>query len=391
VGLGWGSESVDETQVSAKTPEARRKRRRRLAGLGLLALLWIALLNAPVGALREAQPGHNSRPLVVDKELSIARRFAPYVYHSIHPTGGRQDIPTRVDFDGDLVGANSWENMPNFELPPTVYYAVLETETHTFIAYHLFHPRDWSYLRIGINLTHENDGENFAVVVDKARSEPVLLFTQAHYFGRAYANSSAGFGDGKEHLRGPLLLLDEQGRPSPKGRHVGVYVEEMGHGIYGAKDPSVDLTVDAQGGARFGTAGMTLRPARAGDVVAEPRGPLPGVTAPYQLESTSAKLWPLLAAGRLTGEGRLLDGAVSLDRPFIKIELPRFYEADRFSGLFGSDRGIAPFALCFSFWSGQIGALFFDPAGRYPELLKVPQPWSTKYLRYPFKSALRGK
>ena len=41
-----------------------------------------------------------------------------------------------------------------------------------------------------------------------------------------------------------------------------------------------------------------------------------------------------------------------------------------------------------SFWGDQIGALLFDPANRYPELIEVPAPWSRRYMSYPF--ARRG-
>ena len=42
-------------------------------------------------------------------------------------TDGRQDVPTRVDFDGNLRGDDNWESLPRFALPPTVYYAAFHT------------------------------------------------------------------------------------------------------------------------------------------------------------------------------------------------------------------------------------------------------------------------
>jgi len=359
------------------------------------ALLLVALLVTFIdcaGPLRLEELQSQDAPLAVDDDLELARTYAPIVYHGMHPTKGRQDIPTRMDFDGDLRGDNNWESFPRYELPPTLSYAVLRTETHVFITYHIFHPRDWSHVRVGVHLTHENDGENLQVVVDRASGEVVLLFTQAHYVGGVYAGGqgrAAVFGDADEDIRGPMLLLDADGRPTPDGTHPGVFVESHGHGIYGVLDSSADVAVDADGRAVFDSAGIVFRPAPAGEPVSEPATlevAATGRVSTYQLESTTAKLWPAMRDGSLVGEGGLLDGALTYESPVIRVDVPRYYEADRFSGPFGPDRGIAPFAVDFDFGEGEVGALFFDPARRYAETLAVPEPWSTDYEDYPFES-----
>jgi len=350
-----------------------------------LAAGWLCLTNCSGGGELRRDPLRTvTAPVQSDRHLELARRYAPWIYHEVHPERGRQDLPTRVDFDGDLRGAGNWEHMADYELPPTVYYAVLETETHWFLSYHLFHPRDWSYLRVGFNETHENDGENLQVVVSKAAQRPVLLFTQAHFFGEVHANPDAGFAAGEEGLTAPILTLDSRGVPDAAGPHVGVFVEGYGHGIYGALDPSLELEVGADGATRFAGSGIVFRPARDGEATPEPDPTTPGQVVAYRLASTERTLWPGLRDGSLIGEGGLLDGPSRLEREVIQLEVPRFYEADRFSGIFGPDRGISPFAVCFSFWSDQIGALYFDPANRYPEVLQVPEPWSRTYVDYPY-------
>ncbi len=190
----------------------------------------------PPGPLLDASPY-----ATVDRHLEVARRYAPIVLQETHPRRGREDLPSNFDFDGDLVGRNNWEDFERFHLVPTVYYAHLETETHLFLTYHLFHARDWSPIPLGLQDTHENDGENLQVVVEKASGLPVLLYTQAHYRGRAYANDRARFGDGEERIRGGFLPLDGEGRPVPAGTHVAVFVESQGHGIYGTEDRSAPL------------------------------------------------------------------------------------------------------------------------------------------------------
>jgi hypothetical protein len=316
-----------------------------------------------------------------DSRARIAHAYAPYILHAVHPKHGRQDLPTRVDFDGDMRGDNNWENFERFDLPPTVYYALLETESHYFLTYHLFHPRDWSWIRIGVHLTHENDGENLQIVVDKSSGRVVLLFTQAHYSGGVYANPDSDIGDGAEAVRGPLTLLDDDGRPAPDGRHAVVFVEAFGHGIYGP--PDGDAAVSADGSVRFDDHGIVFRPAIGGERIAEPpidtRAPVP-----YQLRSTTLELWPGLRDGTLIGQGGLFDGPYPYADSRVTIDVPGYYEADRFSGPFGPDRGISPFAVDFDFDAGTLGALFFDPARRYVERLRVPTPWSTRYIDYPF-------
>jgi hypothetical protein len=361
-----------------------RRPRRRALGLALLLVIPLTALNLTCSAPLRVEPlASMDTPLVGDADLELARRYAPVIFHAVHPEQGRQDLPTRVDFDGDLRGDNNWEHMPRFALPPTAYYAVLRTETHLFLTYHLFHPRDWEHVRLGVHLTHENDGENLQVVVDRASGEVVLLFTQAHYCGEAYAVEGAGFGDGEEDLAGVPILLDEDGRPAASGTHAAVYVQARGHGIYGVTADGDEVQIDAEGRATFDCAGLVLRPAALDEPVTEP-SLTPDGPVPYALESTTETLWPGLADGSLVGEGGLLDGGLTFTCRWITVDVPRYYEADRFSGPFGPDRGIAPFAVDFDFGEGEVGALFFDPAARYAERLSVPEPWALEYQDYPF-------
>jgi hypothetical protein len=334
----------------------------------------------------------------------VAERLAPVLHIPWARQSERRawDLPAAVDFDGNLDASDNMESLLSGEHPivPTVYWTVLETDTHVFATYHFFHPLDWSpYVSRSVRVSawHENDGENLQVVVDRASGDVVLLFTQAHYCGGVYAPappaggelpSHARWAPGSDPIRGPLLLVDDEGRPDPRGRHAAVFVQDQGHGIYGVTDLHSEVVVRPDGSATFAGNGLVLRPAAPGEAVAEPPlERLPGGgsrVVPYQLESTTAKLWPGLRDGSLLGRGGLFDGALRYQGPRIDIGVPRYYEGDRFSGPFGPDRGIAPFAVDFRFGQGEVGALFFDPARRYAECLTVPRPWSLEYEDYPF-------
>lgn len=315
----------------------------------------------------------------------MVEQYAPFIYHATDRFEGRQDVISNIDFDGDFVGNNNWENFQDYLLKPTVYYSALETETHYFISYHLFHPRDWNHFTLWLNDTHENDGENFQVVVRKSDSRPVMLWTQAHYKSRVYVRSGSGIESGESKIAGGFQTVDSTGNPSETGRHAVVFVESEGHGIHGTLDSSSEVVLKDDGAYSFkGKSGLLFRPARPGEQVREPANTTAGEVA-YQLDSTTVKMWPLLRDKKLTGDGRLLDGGYAYKDDFAEIEeVPRFYDADRFSGPFGSDRGISPFALDFSFDRGTLGRLFFNPARAYAERLKISDFWSQQYVNYPF-------
>jgi hypothetical protein len=346
----------------------------------LLAYVALAaVLNACSSAPLRIDPlERRSGAPVVDADLELARRYAPWIWHEVHADGGRQDLPAPVDFDGNLDGDDNWETFPRCELVPTVYYACLETATHRFVTYHVFHPRDWEPFELpGLHLTHEGDGENLQVVVEKASERVVLLFAQAHYRGKTYAPPGApGFSGGE-----PLLLVDEEGRASAAGTHAAVFIESKGHGIYGLGDRHARTEREGEL-VRFERHGLVLRPAHPGEALAEPALDA-SEPVPYQLESTTAKLWPGVRSGALVGAGRAFDGTVPYHDPRVTLALPKFHRGNRFSGPFGPSRGISPFAVDFGWRAGTVGALFFDPARRYAEVLGA-EGWSLEYLDYPF-------
>src|SRR5512134_1356403 len=173
--------------------------------VGAGSLLSISLLVSNIHHLsrpnKPDNPNRGNEP-ATEPLMAIVQRYSPFVYAATDMRRGRQDLISNVDFDGDLVGNNNWENFDRFELKPTVYYAILETETHYFVSYHLFHPRDWNHFTFWLNDTHENDGENFQIVVRKSDGQVVLLWTQAHYSSSVYSLHGSGIASGAIRIDG---------------------------------------------------------------------------------------------------------------------------------------------------------------------------------------------
>lgn len=323
------------------------------------AQAWLVLTAAPLEPAREEPLQPDAARAPVDDDLELARQFAPWILHETHARLGRFDIPAAMDFDGDMDGANNWENAARHELVPTVYYTVARSATHAFVTYHLYHPRDWSGLRLGLHESHEGDGENLQVVVELATMSLVLLTTQAHYDAWSYAPVPGVIGIGAEALRGDFEVV--LGHPS-------VYVESGGHGIYGARDPRAANRL-----ARSGEPVLTYRPPQGDELPAEPRPPW-NESATYRLVSLPALL------GNSTHHPTLFTGLVDRDGR----ETPRYHVGDRYSGPLGASRGMSPFSLGYGWSGGEIGSLFWEPAARYQEALTIRGEWATEMVQHPF-------
>ncbi len=154
----------------------------------------------------------------------LAKHWAPRIYQDTDSSYYEGDFITNFNFDGDYNGKNNWENLNRFSsLPAYVYYAVSETETHYFLHYALFHPRDWhEWLTLDM---HENDLEGLSLVVakDGGFGKLIAMETLAHdefYQYRAVSSVEPG----SENIDGVVSLFEHS--------HPRVFVEAKGHGIY---------------------------------------------------------------------------------------------------------------------------------------------------------------
>jgi hypothetical protein len=164
----------------------------------------------------------------------VAARWAPIHYQDTDASDYFSDLLSRVDYDGDLISTNNWDNLhagdyvlPEhcFEVgdPPVVvcprfhdahlhaltgaaYYSVVETCTHWFVIYAFFHPRDWDDGTF--DHEHENDFEDLLVIVRKGEGWGTLegLAAQAHRHYFSYVPAGSPLTPGEEDIDGVLPM-----------------------------------------------------------------------------------------------------------------------------------------------------------------------------------------
>jgi len=167
----------------------------------------------------------------------LALRWAPIHYQDVdatgsHALGGKSDYITRVDFDGDLNGRNNWDRAAQSDVSfsAAAYYSVAETDTHWYITYFFFHPRDWVDHPF-FETEHENDGEGVLLAVQKDGSTYGVLrsaVTVAHTSFYSYTPTGSTWTGGRETVDGTLQM---QSSPHDAFQHPVTAQEVQGHGL----------------------------------------------------------------------------------------------------------------------------------------------------------------
>lgn len=288
----------------------------------------------------------------------LLRRWAPTFVQHVAPGDAGRDRPTRVDFDGDWDPRNNaarqLERGPR--LPPAVYGAAVTTDTHAFLTYTLYYPRDWAEPVCAPYLCHDGDFENLRLVIDLRPGDPdgrlALAESQVHL--------------GFFRVDGDDVARTADGRPLAR-------VEARGHGVRAC---------------RRGDPACAPRPSRIlyarGDAATAPPRRARGQRVRYELLPLAETLWPRRALGagspwtagqtgplRYHGErlGRLghpLGAALAGGRP-------------------GGASVRPPWAVRGP--GGVRGDWFFDPAGAFSPTSDAP----AEYVHHPFLADLRDE
>ena len=163
-----------------------------------------------------------------DPYRDLAEHYAPFVAEEtwFHP---KSDYLARFDLDGDWRGDNNWERTEVGSSQAYVHYAAMETDTHWFLIYNFFHPRDYSDKCIA-GTCHENDNEGMILTIAKDGSTYGRLQTMeslAHNNIYSYQNDRQ-VKKGVHSFDGKVEFHD--------GSHPVIFIESGGHGVYGSKD-----------------------------------------------------------------------------------------------------------------------------------------------------------
>jgi hypothetical protein len=204
--------------------------------------LWLSALVLLIAGLVLIVPGCKSTPEVTGDEpyvpsipaltyRQLAEYWAPIWWQDTDEDDFRADFITNIDYDGDWDPLNNWDNMPHFELKAYIYYWVVETETHWFIGYADYHPRDWSDDITAPWDQHENDMEGCLLVIQKEGrhyGQFVLMLTLAHSNLYSYKDYDSTVSDNvcERHE-------DIDGDVEFDGHHPHIYVKAEGHAVYG--------------------------------------------------------------------------------------------------------------------------------------------------------------
>lgn len=160
-----------------------------------------------------------------------AAYYAPVIYQLTSSLNTRADYFTRFDYDGDWVGNNNWENLDFYQLPAYVYYAYSETETHIFIMYSIYYPRDWMPLPLSIDSEHENDLGYILLCIEKTENpygKVRCMLTDSHHWSFPYVMPNSGLNEIHGALRGGIINME--------GSHPCIWIESGGHGVCGEEE-----------------------------------------------------------------------------------------------------------------------------------------------------------
>ena len=120
-------------------------------------------------------------------QLDLAYRWAP-IYYQDTARKGLADYLSAFNYDGDWRGNNNWDNLGKYQLKGYAYYSVSETDSHWYVLYAYYHPRDWATdLPTGRDNAlneHENDTEGVLTIIRKDGSKFGKLegmVTYAHF------------------------------------------------------------------------------------------------------------------------------------------------------------------------------------------------------------------
>ncbi len=190
----------------------------------------IEVTNAAVPQKKPETDNFASVAISTDKYLPLVENYAPFIAQEtwFEP---KADYLARFDYDGNQKGSDNWENLEKGSSKAFVYYAVMETETHWFVIYNFFHPRDYTDFCVA-GSCHENDNEGVILTVRKDASKfgkLEVLETLAHNNVYSFTNNPA-ITKSAHDIDGQIEFYEKM--------HPILFIEAGGHGVFASSSKS---------------------------------------------------------------------------------------------------------------------------------------------------------
>lgn len=222
----------EQTFTARATPTDQQGNRIGLAPYGVYNL-WasteITDYDEPHRNLRENSAQFSvAGDAEVEREYAgLAREFAPTIYQDV--AGGsavKGDFLTALDYDEDWDASNNYEHHGSKDLIASVYYSVVESETHWFITYVFYHPYDSGYTG---DVVREGSMQGAQVVVAKANRQLRIVETYSHQGGVIESFSPQGSGLAHTDAAGSNGLVEMPADWLEDGKRYQAYVTEQRH------------------------------------------------------------------------------------------------------------------------------------------------------------------
>jgi hypothetical protein len=232
-------------------------RRQKRSGAFLIA--FAVLLGWGCGASPEATENIAVETGAATAKIDLLQRWAPVHYQDVNRSGshgisGRADFILRFDYEpgsNSIDWFNSWDKWDNLggtgnDLSSWMYAEIIESPSHWFLYYMMYHPRDWAAGQ-GSN-EHENDAEGVLLAIRKDWSQfgsLEAMVTLAHGGVRAYSPNPAAVWPRDNVAR------EIQWELSNGFWRAATYAEAEGHGVYGCSDISTKCNKSNEDGIRY--------------------------------------------------------------------------------------------------------------------------------------------
>ncbi len=195
----------------------------------LFSLIWFwnnnisySKHNISSPSLTQFQPQKND-----SFELELSYAHAPIHYQATDKLNLKADMLTSLNYDGNWIADDNWDNFNKGNFSAVVYYSVSETKSNWFILYSFYHPK--RLMKNNKGEEHENDMQGILSVIKKNKStygdlEFMLTVANNHFYSFA-KEKLIKFGK-NEPIDGKIYFTDWQ-----KHKHPKTYQEAKTHGI----------------------------------------------------------------------------------------------------------------------------------------------------------------